>query len=100
MLLEEGRARPEMLVDLGLAPDVELALLMLAVGVQAAAETTFGGDHLAGYPVDRLGDALGVERAARLLPDQRHQGDQLGVVVEHLLEMRDEPARIDRVARE
>src|SRR5260221_13538947 len=100
MVLEEGGGRPEMLVDRGLAPDVELALLVLAVGVEAAAETAFGGHHLARNPIDRLRDALGVERAARLLPDEGHEGDQLGVVVEHLLEMWDQPARIDGVARE
>src|SRR6185437_15326742 len=100
MLLEEGGARAEEAIDLGFVPDVELALLVLAVGVEAAAEAAFRRQHLAHQPVDRLGDALGIKRASGVLPDERHQRDELGVVVEHLLEMRRQPARVDSVAGE
>src|SRR5258708_23965245 len=87
MLFEKGSAGAEEAVDLGLAPDIELAFLMLAIGIEAAAEAALGAHHLARNPVHRLGDALGEEGAARLLPDKGHQIDQLGIVVEHLLEM-------------
>ena len=45
-------------------------------------------------------DALRKERRLRLAPDLGHQLDQQRIVVEHLLEMRHEPALIDGVARE
>ena len=35
-----------------------------------------------------------------MLPDQRHDVDELRIVVEHLLEMRHQPLIVDRVARE
>jgi hypothetical protein len=34
------------------------------------------------------------------LPGKRQQLQELGVVVQHLLEMRDEPSFVDRIARE
>src|SRR6185312_703435 len=61
--LEARGARPERVVDLGLAPDIELAFLMLAVGVEARGKAAFILAHLARDPADRLGDALGIERA-------------------------------------
>src|SRR5690606_29378441 len=57
-VLEERRARPQQLVDLVLAPNVELALLMLAVGVEAREAPAFRMRHLAPDPFDRLADAL------------------------------------------
>src|SRR5579883_435514 len=86
-------------VDLRLGPDVELAFLMFAVGIEAAGEVAFGRQHLACDPIDRLGDTHGVETAVGLLPDERQKIHELGIVVEHLFEMRHEPARVDAVTR-
>jgi hypothetical protein len=44
---------------------------MLAVGIEAAGEAAVRARHLGANPIDRLGDALGIERAARLLPSER-----------------------------
>jgi len=93
--LENRRLGAERRVDLGGRPDVEFAFLVLAVGVETAAEPALTGQHLAFEPADRLGDALGIERVADLLPDEGQQIDELGIVVEHLFEMRRQPARID-----
>ena len=99
----------ERLLDLGETPHIELAFLAFAVGVERRREpatlgtmslgTVLLDHHLAHEPADRLGDARGVERRLRLAPGLGHHADELRVVVEHLLEMRDEPALVDAVAR-
>src|SRR5207248_6392523 len=66
---------------------------------EARIEAALGMGHLALEPADRFGDALRVERIAGFLPDQSQEACQLGIVVEHLFEMRREPARIGRIAR-
>ena len=91
---------PERVQHLGPRPDVELALLALAVGVKRSGEPAALRDHLALEPANRLVDASGQQRAFRLAPHLRHQVDQQRVVVEHLLEVRHQPALVDRVARE
>ena len=82
------------------APDVELALLALGVGIERGGEASALGDHLAQQPADRLVDAARVELVAGLAVGLAHEIDQQRVVVEHLLEVRGEPALVDRVARE
>ena len=91
-LAEEG-------IDLRLAPDIELPFLMLTVGIEARGEAALGAAHLARHPADGLGDPLRIELALLVLPDQGQEIDELGIVVEHLLEMRHQPACIDGVAR-
>ena len=104
--LERRRVGAQQRVDLGLGPDVEPALLALAVGVEgtregarrrAAAGLGFG-DHLAQDPADGLAQALLVERVGAVLPGPGQEVDHLGVVVEHLLEVRHQPATVHRVA--
>ena len=50
--------------------------------------------------VERLVAPVQVERVLGLLPDEGHQIDEFGVVVEHFLEMRHEPARVGRIPGE
>ena len=97
--LEQRGAVTEHGVDLGLGPDVEFAFHVLAVGIEARIEAALRMGHLAVEPSDCFGDALRIKRLARFLPDQRQEACQLGIVVEHLFEMRREPARIGRIAR-
>ena len=96
--LRVGRAQH--LLDLGLRPDVELALLALAVGIQRGGKTAALGNHFGQQPAHCLLDAHGIERVGSLPPGLAHQVDQQRVVVEHLLEVRGEPALVDGVARE
>ena len=98
--LEIGRIGAENVVDLGLVPDVEFALLALGIGVEGAREGAFPGAHLAQHPGHGLGGAGGKERLARLLPEVAQQIEKLGVVVEHLLEMGREPALVGGIAGE
>ena len=51
-------------------------------------------------PVERFLNALGEQRALRLSPDVRHEVDQERIVVEHLLEVRDQPELVHRIAGE
>ena len=100
-LLEEGRVfGAQDRVDLGFVPHIEFALDAFAVGIVGRGKTAAFGHHLAQHPVAGLGDALGIERAPGFLPDQGQQIDKLRIVVEHLLEMRDQPLGIRGVARE
>jgi hypothetical protein len=100
VLARERRVGAERLVELLDAPDVELPLLSLAVGVEGGVEAARRIGHLAADPVERLlGHAphLGVPRR---LPQVHAEAREERVVVEHLLEVRDEPFRIHRVAVE
>ncbi len=89
----------EHVFDLGERPDVELPLLALRIGVERRRERALRGGHLAGKPRDRLGGALAEQRHAGHRVRHREQFQELRVVVEHLLEVRHEPALVDRVAR-
>ena len=103
-----GLGEPECLgrqveVVTGRVPDliqregVELALLALGVGIERRPEPARRVAHLSEQPGDRhLGD-LPVTKVAGVLPRARVGAEELSVVVEHLLEMRHEPLRIDRV---
>ena len=92
LLAEDG-------VQLGARPDKELALDALAVGVLGAVEAALTVEHLALEVVERLAhDPLEGRVAAELVAVQVDAGE-LRVVVEHLLEVRDQPLAIDAVAR-
>ena len=92
--------RAEHGVELGGRPDVEEALLALGVGVEGGREPALRGAQLAEQEVGRLArDAL-AERVAGLPPPAHVEAEQLGVVVEHLLEVRHHPAGVDGVAGE
>ena len=94
------RLVPERRAQLVHAPDVELALDALRVGVERREEAALGRAHLAQRPVERLlGDAP-EQRLAGHLPAVQVRAREQRVVVEHLLEVGDEPVRVDRVARE
>ena len=81
-------------------PDVELALLALRVGVVGRVEAALGPAHLAQQPVERLFADPPVALVAEHLPTVQVGAREQGVVVEHLLEVGDEPGRVDRVAGE
>ena len=81
-------------------PDVELALLAFGIGIERSGERALACRHFAREPVDRLLRALAIERLVEARVGDGKQFEKLRVVVEHFLEMRDEPTFIDRVARE
>ncbi len=86
--------------DLIVGPDVELALFAFGIGIERRRESPFRRGHFALEPGNRLLRALPVECFAAALMGGREQLEKLRVVVEHLLEMRHEPAFVDRIARE
>ena len=90
----EGRA------GLVLGPDVEAALLALGVGVERGVEAALGAVHLAERPVERVAGDLHPALVAGPLPAVQVGAGQQRVVVEHLLEVGDEPLGVDRVAGE
>ena len=87
-------------VNFGQRPDVEFALLALGIGVERCAEGALPGRHLARQPCDGLVCPGAKELVVRALVRDPQQLEQECVVVEHLLEMRDQPAVVDRIARE
>ena len=81
-------------------PDVELALLAIAVGVEARKECAVLRAHLARQPAD---DAVRDLRVARITGHSREVGverNERPVVVEHLFEMRNRPLGVDAVPAE
>ncbi len=86
--------------DLGERPDVELALLPLGIGIERCGEGSLRRRHLPGQPGDGLSGAAAEQFVTGALPRQREQLEQQRIVVEHLLEVRGQPAVVDRIARE
>ena len=84
--------------DLVQRPDVEFPLLAFAVGIERGGEGALLGRHLAREPADGLLRARAEQRIAGTLMRERQQLQQLRIVVEHLLEMRHQPALVDRIA--
>ena len=79
-------------------PHEELALHALAVGVLGGAEAAVGGRHLAQQIVAHALRRLAVFGARRQLPRARVERGEQGVVVEHLLEVGDEPEGVGGVS--
>ena len=98
-LAESRGVAAQQLLDLALRPDVEFALLALAVGVERAGEGAAVDEHFPGQPGHGLVGADAVEVGARPGPGMGQQFEDLRIVVEHLLEMRREPERVGRIAR-
>src|SRR3546814_17077802 len=77
--LEERRVLAEQFIDLGLGPDVELAFLAFAVGVEGSGEgggrglpaALPVGDHLAQHPAAGTEPALLVTRMAGSTGERR-----------------------------
>src|SRR5665811_2324493 len=94
-----GSIRAQGLFDFGPRPDIELALLALRIGVERGGKGPLRRDHFAGEPLHGLSRALAEKLLAAALIGQRQQLQELCVVVQHLLEMRHQPALVHRVAR-
>ena len=81
-----------------IGPDVEFALLAFGIGIERSGERALARRHFALEPGDGLVRALAVERLAGAQISDRQQFEELRIVVEHFLEMRHEPALVDRIA--
>ena len=91
--------RAQDLLDLLLRPDIEFALFALGIGIERSAKAAFPRGHFAFQPAHGLKRAFAEYRVTTALKGQRQQLQKLGIVVEHLLEMRHQPALVDRIAR-
>jgi hypothetical protein len=98
-LAEEGRVlrakNPRKLVP---GPNVEFAFRSLAIGVEACAKGSFLMRHFAPKPCDGLFGARPEQLVARFGVTQREKLENLGVVVKHFLEVRDEPTLVRRIS--
>ena len=86
--------------DLVDGPDVELALDAFGIGILGGEESAGGMTQLIEDVADRLVECLSVSGLSRELPCMEINTRQQGLVVEHLLEMGDEPATVGRVPGE
>ncbi len=86
--------------DLIGGPHVGRTLVAVGISVQAGREGAAGHGHIAQQMVERRLDHLAVTRIRGDLPGVQVGPGQLRVVVEHLLEVRDQPLRIGRIAGE
>ena len=86
--------------DLRRRPDVVATLLALTVGIQRRREAALGGEQIGEHPVAGLdGDPPGQQGSGQPPPVRIHAREQ-SVVVQHLLEVRDDPVCVDGVAGE
>ena len=97
-LVVVGRQR---LAKLVLRPDEELALdrfavFRLAVGVGGRVEGVLGRGHVAQHVVGGLAGHTGQQRVAGQPVGQGVGAEQVGLVVEHLLEVGNEPPAVHR----
>ena len=81
-------------------PDVELAFVALRVRIERRVEATVGRAQVAQHPVGRFLGGPAEQRLACRDCRLRIDAEQLPVVVQHLLEVRDHPVGVDRVAVE
>ena len=81
-------------------PDIELALLVLAIGIERGVVAAFRRLHLAREPRGGLGCAAGVKLGGPDEPDIGEKSQERPVVIEHFLEVGNGPVRIDAVAAE
>ncbi len=88
----------ERVAQLRLSPDVVATLDTLRVGVECGVEPAFGPTHLAQRPGECLLAHPTHQRIAADLPAVQVGGNQQRVVIEHLLEVRDGPGRVDGVS--
>ncbi len=97
---ELRRVRAQDLLELSRRPGVEAALLALGVRVDGRDERALGRGHVAQEEVGRAARHPGQLAPPRHLPGLGVGHRQQRVVVEHLLEVWDEPFRVGRVAVE
>ena len=96
----------QQVVNFGGVPNVELAFLALAVGIEGTGEgeasvATVAADlHLPERPFNGFADAHLVEGVAGFPPGLAQEVDEESIVVEHLLEMRRQPSVVRRIAGE
>ncbi len=88
------------LADLLRAPDVELPLLALGVGVLGRPAPSARGTQVPQHVADGLVEHLAVPLLAGDLPGVKVDPGEQGLVVEHLLEVGDHPEGVDGVAGE
>ena len=81
-------------------PDVELAFFAFRIGIERSRKSPLTRRHLALQPGNGFTRALRKEQCAAALPGKCQQFQQLRVVVEHFLEMWDQPFLVHRIARE
>ena len=87
-------------VELRRRPEIETALLALAIGVEAGVERALRRRHLAQHEGQRFLGDTSKRRVMGQLPGVEIRPRQQGVVVEHLLEVRYQPPLVDAVAVE
>ena len=97
---KSASARAEQLVDLGERPDIEFAFLAFGIRIEGRGERALGVVISRASQADGFLRALAEERLAGADIGEREQFEKLRIVVEHLLEMRHQPALIDGIARE
>ena len=83
--------------DLLLRPDVELAFFSLAVGILSAVVAAALPLHFPERPLERLASDTCVSGVGAELISLQVASGKEGVVVEHLLEVRYEPAIVCRI---
>jgi hypothetical protein len=88
------------LLELRRAPHVELALLTFTIRIEGGVEPTLRRQHFANRPLERFLRHASRLVVTRRLPEMNAEAREQRVVVQHLLEVRHQPHRIDRITME
>ncbi len=94
---EKPRVGAQHVTNFGRGPNVEFTLHTFAVGILGGREGAFF-PHVAQRPGHGLAGPGGVKRVAGFGMNQCQQVEDQGVVVQHLLEMRDQPGGVGGIA--
>ena len=86
------------LVNLGFAPAIVFAFFAFGVRIVAGCEQSVRGGHFINEPLARLFDSLAEQLVLGGRQYVSELTDELGIVVEHLLEMGDKPSLVYRIA--
>ena len=98
--VERGARGPEDLADFGRRPEVVLSFHPFGIGVERRRVRALRGGHLPLEPGDDRERRLAIARLAESVRRVGINGEELSVVVEHLLEVRNEPLGVDGIAVE
>ena len=85
-------------LNLGLVPDIKLALFALRIGVEAGRKCAFGRHHIAHEPRNGFGNTGGKKRFLCVAIKRTKPINEQRIVIKHFLKMRHQPIRINAIA--
>src|SRR5450755_293561 len=92
--------RRQQSLDLGSAPYIEFSFVPFGIRIQAGIKAAVGRAHIPKHPISRFCGDAPEECFARGKRRARIFAQQLAVVIQHFLEMRNHPLAVDGITAE